>query len=200
MKTVPFLEGNELSRFSNLPGDASLGDLRPPSDKHPRDSAAEASSSASTSHVANNKASINNGGKTDLFATFQAPGRYILKPRVDLESFKRPLSESGSLPEDNLHQISARGEFHDQTPALQGGFEEKVPNDNVKEHLQLTTKVGEESNTLNTIDVDHTSPNVFDDKKGSDGSEGWVGSSSDSGSDSDNESDSSGSGSDSGRL
>ncbi|KAI9109504.1 hypothetical protein K1719_019558 [Acacia pycnantha] len=131
------------------------------------------------------------------FATFQAPGRYILKPGVDLESFKRPVSESGSSPEDNLHQISARGEFHDQTPSLQGGFEEKVPNDNVKEHVQLTTKVGEESNTLNIIDVDHTSLNVFDDKKGSDGSEGRAGSSSDSGSDSDSESDSSGSGSDS---
>ncbi|KAK4267347.1 hypothetical protein QN277_024135 [Acacia crassicarpa] len=131
------------------------------------------------------------------FATFQAPGRYILKPGVDLESFKKPVSESGSSPEDNLHQISARGEFHDQTPALQGGFEEKVPNDNVKEHVQLTSKVGEESNTLNTIDVDHTSPNVFDNKKGSDGSEGQAGSSSDSGSDSDSESDSSGSGSDS---
>ncbi|KAI9109474.1 hypothetical protein K1719_019528 [Acacia pycnantha] len=128
------------------------------------------------------------------FATFQTLGRYILKPGVDLESFKRPVSESGSSPEDNLHQISARGEFHDQTPALQGGFEEKVPNDNVKEHVRLTTKVGEESNTPNTIDVKHTSPNVFDDKKGSDGSEGRAGSSSDS----DSESDSSGSGSDSG--
>ncbi|XP_028756253.1 uncharacterized protein LOC114715556 [Neltuma alba] len=131
-------------------------------------------------------------------ATFQAPGRYILKPGVDLDGFKKPLSESGSSPEDNLHQISARGEFHDQTPAVQGGFEEKVPNNNVEDYVQLNSKVGEESNTLNTIDVHHTSPNVFDDKKGSDCSEGQAGSSSDSGSDSDSESDSSGSGSDSG--
>ncbi|XP_054783898.1 uncharacterized protein LOC129290862 [Prosopis cineraria] len=131
-------------------------------------------------------------------ATFQAPGRYILKPGVDLESFKKPLSESGSSPEDNLHRISAHGEFHDQTPALQGGFEEKVPNENVEEHVQSNSKAGEESNTLNTIDVHQNSPNVFDDKKGSDCSEGQAGSSSDSGSDSDSESDSSGSGSDSG--
>lgn len=28
-------------------------------------------------------------------ATFQAPGRYILKRGVDLENIKKPLSESG---------------------------------------------------------------------------------------------------------
>lgn len=102
-----------------------------------------------------------------------------------------------SSPEDNNHQVPTREEFHDQTPVPRGGFEEKMPNDNLEEQVKLNSKVGEEFNRVEKIDVHHTS-NVFDDKKGSDHSEGQAGSSSDSGSDSDSESDSSGSGSDSG--
>lgn len=62
---LPSVEGNELSRFSDPPGDASLDDLFHPLDKHPGDSAAEASTSASTSRMTKD-ASVNNGGKNDL--------------------------------------------------------------------------------------------------------------------------------------
>ena len=94
--------------------------------------------------------------------------------------------------------MHAREGFHDSTSAPQGGFEEKVPNEDLEEQLQVKSNVEEESNTLEKIDAHHTSPDIFDGKKGADNSEVQAGSSSDSGSDSDSESDSSDSGSDSG--
>lgn len=103
-----------------------------------------------------------------------------------------------SSPEENHNQIPAREELHDQTPAPQAGFEEKVPSDDLEEMVQVKSKVEEESNTLEKIDAQHVSPDIFGDKKGYDYSEGQAGSSSDSGSDSDSESNSSDSGSDSG--
>ncbi|TKY64397.1 dentin sialophosphoprotein [Spatholobus suberectus] len=131
-------------------------------------------------------------------AKYQAPGRYILRPAVDLESLNKPETESGSSPDDNHSQIPAREDFHDQTSAPQGGSEEKVPNVDLEEMVKVKSKVEEESNNLEKIDAQHTSPDILGDKKGSDHSEGQAGSSSDSGSDSDSESDSSDSGSDSG--
>ncbi|RDY01881.1 hypothetical protein CR513_14739, partial [Mucuna pruriens] len=130
-------------------------------------------------------------------AKYQAPGRYILRPPVDLENLNKPQTESGSSPDDNHSQIPAREEFHDQTLAPLGGSEEKVPNVDLEEMVKVKSKV-EESNSLEKVDAQHTSPDILGDKKGSDHSEGQVGSSSDSGSDSDSESDSSDSGSDSG--
>uniref|UniRef100_A0A6N2MWL6 Protein kinase domain-containing protein n=1 Tax=Salix viminalis TaxID=40686 RepID=A0A6N2MWL6_SALVM len=51
VKTSMNLGGNELSKFSDTPRDASLDDLFHPLDKNPEDRAAEASTSASTSHM-----------------------------------------------------------------------------------------------------------------------------------------------------
>ncbi|XP_058743563.1 uncharacterized protein LOC131616291 isoform X1 [Vicia villosa] len=130
-------------------------------------------------------------------AKYQSPGRYILKPAVDPESFKKPPTERGSSPVENQNQTPAHEEFHNQISAPQGGFEEKVPNDDLEETIQVKSKVGEESNILEKIDMQHASPDLFGDKKGSDYSEGRAGSSSASGSDSDSESNSSDSGSDS---
>ncbi|KAL3004983.1 hypothetical protein AAZX31_08G194100 [Glycine max] len=131
-------------------------------------------------------------------AKYQAPGRYILKPGGDLESLNKPQTESGSSPDDNHSQIPAREEFHDQTSAPQEGSEERVPNIDLEEMVKENSKVEEESNTLEKVDAQHTSPDILGDKKGSDHSEGQAGSSSDSGSDTDSDSDSSDSGSDSG--
>ncbi|CAJ1951009.1 unnamed protein product [Sphenostylis stenocarpa] len=130
-------------------------------------------------------------------AKYQAPGRYILKPEVDLENLNKPQTESGSSRDDNHNQIPTREEFHDQTTAPQGGFEEKVPNVELEEMVKVKSSVEEDTNNLE-IDTQHTSPDILGDKKGSDHSEGQAGSSSDSGSDSDSDSDSSDSGSDSG--
>ncbi|KAL5579398.1 hypothetical protein UlMin_011840 [Ulmus minor] len=130
-------------------------------------------------------------------ATFQAPGRYILKSGVELESFKKPLSESGSSPEESLQKTPAPEDNHDKAPAQEPQFEERVPSDEFEEHGQLNSELGD-PNALEKIDIQQHSPDRFGEKKGSDNSEGHVGSSSDSGSDSDSDSDSSDSGSDSG--
>lgn len=131
-------------------------------------------------------------------ATFQAPGRYFLKSGMDLENIKKPLSESGSSPEDNRQLTPAAEDKHGQIPAAEPGFEEKVPADELEEPAHLNSKLGEESNALEKIDIQQHSPDLFREKKSSDNSEGQAGSSSDSGSDSDSESDSSDSASDSG--
>ena len=55
---------NELSRFSDPPGDASLDDLFHPLDKNLEERAAEASTSASTPNV--NQAIVPDAGKNDL--------------------------------------------------------------------------------------------------------------------------------------
>lgn len=131
-------------------------------------------------------------------ATFQAPGRYFLKPGVELENVKKPLSESGSSPEDHHQQTPVVEDKHGQIPAAEPSFKEKIPTDELEEPTQLNSKLGEESNALEKMDILQHSPDLFAEKKGSDNSEGQAGSSSDSGSDSDSESDSSDSASDSG--
>ncbi|XP_077226630.1 dentin sialophosphoprotein-like protein isoform X2 [Tasmannia lanceolata] len=122
-------------------------------------------------------------------ATLQAPGRYFLKPEVEMETFKKPSSESGSSPE------CAR----EQMPVTESTFLEKAPAEESDQQIQLSSGIGEESNLLEKIDTQQNSPNHFaSDKKVSNNSEGRAGSSSESGSDSDSDSDSTNSGSDSG--
>ncbi|PWA81887.1 MAP3K epsilon protein kinase 1 [Artemisia annua] len=62
--------GNELSKFSDTPGDASLDDLFQPNDKLD-DRPAEASTSASSSHVNQGNAFVTDSGKTDLATQLQ---------------------------------------------------------------------------------------------------------------------------------
>lgn len=64
--------GNELSKFSDTPGDASLEDLFHPLDKHPDDRATEASTSSSVSHVNQGNTSVNDAGKSDLATKLRA--------------------------------------------------------------------------------------------------------------------------------
>ncbi|KAK3009331.1 hypothetical protein RJ639_014472 [Escallonia herrerae] len=131
-------------------------------------------------------------------AVFQAPGRYFLKPGVELESFKKSSSESGSSPEINNHQTPAQddhcGEIHAPYPSPYVKDDVKV----LGEQSQLNSKPREDLDAVEKIDISHHSPDLFGEKKVSDISEGPAGSSSDSGSDSNSESDSSDSGSDSG--
>ena len=84
-----------------------------------------------------------------------------------------------SSPDDNHSQILAREDFYDQTSGPQGGSEEKVPNIDLEGIVKENSKVEEESNNLEKIDAQHTSPDILGDKKGSDHSEGQAGSSSD---------------------
>lgn len=64
--------GNELSRFSDTPGDASLDDLFHPLDKHPENCTVEASTSTSTSHMNQGSASVTETGKNDLASKLRA--------------------------------------------------------------------------------------------------------------------------------
>ncbi|KAL8256706.1 hypothetical protein R6Q59_028747 [Mikania micrantha] len=123
-------------------------------------------------------------------AVFQAPGRYILKPDVGLESFKKSLSECGSSPENNNH-------LREGTSAPKSGFLLKAVD--VKEFEEPAHQIFEPYEDLTTsekIDIDGISPDVLNDKKVSHNNEGPSVSSSMSGSDS-SDSDSSDSESDS---
>ncbi|KAJ8755878.1 hypothetical protein K2173_024423 [Erythroxylum novogranatense] len=127
-------------------------------------------------------------------ATFQAPGRYILKPGVELDSFKKPSSDSGSSPEDIRQQQHAAEVNYGQKSAAETSIAEKVPAAGLEEPTQLNSILEESSNTTGKLDVKHQSLDLFGEKKTSDNSEGKAGTSSESGSDSDSESDSSDSG------
>ncbi|KAM1016934.1 hypothetical protein ACFX2I_046478 [Malus domestica] len=133
-------------------------------------------------------------------ANYQAPGRYVLKSGVELESSKKPLSESGSSPEEKLHQEPAPDGNRDQMPVQAPHFEEKVSPNGLEEqvHERLNATVGQDSSVLIKIDNQQHSLDLFGEKRGSDNNEALVGSSSDTGSDSDSDSDSSDTGSDSG--
>ena len=64
--------GNELSKFSDTPGDASLDDLFQPLDKLPADRSAEASTSLSTPQSNIGNVPVNNVGKNDLATKLRA--------------------------------------------------------------------------------------------------------------------------------
>ncbi|MBA0745429.1 hypothetical protein Gogos_008004 [Gossypium gossypioides] len=131
-------------------------------------------------------------------ATFHAPGRYFLKPGVELESLKKSLSESGSSPEGNRHEAPAPEENQDQTLAPVSFLAEKITHDEVEEQTHLDSKLTGGSDPMEQIDIQQLSPDLGGERKASDNSEGQANSASDSGSDSDSDSDSSDSGSDSG--
>ncbi|CAI9753760.1 unnamed protein product [Fraxinus pennsylvanica] len=131
-------------------------------------------------------------------ATFQAPGRYFLKPGVEMESLKKPSSESGSSPE--LNHPSLINEKSARLAASEPSFSLRTDTNELEENARLNSVPGHELDTIEEIDILHSSPTALSDKKVSDNSEGPAASSSDSGSGSGSgsESDSSDSGSDSG--
>ncbi|KAM1714290.1 hypothetical protein ACFX12_024917 [Malus domestica] len=132
-------------------------------------------------------------------ANYQAPGRYILKSGVELESLKKPVSESGSSPEEKLRQKPA-SDGNRELPVQAPHFEEKVSPNELEEqvHERLDATIGQDSSALIKIDNQQHSPDFFGEKRGSDDNEARGGSSSDTGSASDSDSDSSDTGSDSG--
>ncbi|KAB2611227.1 dentin sialophosphoprotein-like [Pyrus ussuriensis x Pyrus communis] len=132
-------------------------------------------------------------------ANYQAPGRYVLKSGAELESLKKPVSESGSSPEDKLCQKPAP-DGNRELPVQAPHFEEKVSPNELEEqvHERLDATVGQDSSALIKIDYQQHSPDFFGEKRGPDDNEARGGSSSDTGSASDSDSDSSDTGSDSG--
>ncbi|GMN47979.1 hypothetical protein TIFTF001_017153 [Ficus carica] len=73
---------NELSRFSDTPGDASLDDLFHPLDRNPEDRRTGASTSASTSHLNQGNLPVNDSGTNDLATKLRAT---IAQKRMESE-------------------------------------------------------------------------------------------------------------------
>lgn len=71
VKASKTVGGNELSKFSDTPGDASLDDLFQPIDKSD-DRSAEASTSASSSHLNQGNTFATDSGKADLATQLRA--------------------------------------------------------------------------------------------------------------------------------
>ncbi|KAE9599051.1 putative occludin domain-containing protein [Lupinus albus] len=121
-------------------------------------------------------------------ASYKSPGKYFLLPGVDLENFKKPLTKSGSSTGDNHPQQSAHQEFFDESPAPQGDLKENNPDDGLEELMQLNSKLELLSKTSGNINEQCYSPDILNEKKGPDLSEGQEGNSSDRESDGDRES------------
>lgn len=128
-------------------------------------------------------------------ANYQAPGRYVLKPGMEMDGFKK-LPQSGSSPEINRDQSPAPQKF-DQLPAQDPSIPMGTAANN-EEPGELNLTPAHTTDITENVDTVQKSPENLSDKNVSNNSEGMAGSSSDSGSDSDSESDSSDSGSDSG--
>ncbi|XP_027354222.1 MAP3K epsilon protein kinase 1-like isoform X2 [Abrus precatorius] len=122
MKIPTSVEGNELSRFSDPPGDACLDDLFHPLDKQPGEVVAEASTSASTSHTAKGNASMIDGGKSDLAKELRAT---IARKQWEKESGQA--NNGGNL----LHRVMI-GVLKDDVIDIDGlVFDEKLPGENL---------------------------------------------------------------------
>lgn len=124
MKIPPPVEGNELSRFSDPPGDAYLDDLFHPSDKQSGEVVAEASTSTSTSHIAKGNVSMNDGGKNDLAKELRAT---IARKQWEKESEIGQENNGGNL----LHRVMI-GVLKDDVIDIDGlVFDDKLPGENL---------------------------------------------------------------------
>ncbi|KAL8120420.1 MAP3K epsilon protein kinase 1-like isoform X2 [Apium graveolens] len=116
--------GNELSKFSDTPGDASLEDLFRPLDKTLEDQAAEASTSASTSNVNQGNAFPADEGRNVLATRLRAA---IAKKRME--------NDLGRASGGDLLRI-VMGVLKEDAPGTDGlGFDDNMPADNLF-HLQ----------------------------------------------------------------
>ncbi|KAL9267756.1 hypothetical protein AKJ16_DCAP13088 [Drosera capensis] len=134
-------------------------------------------------------------------AALQAPGKYLLKSGIELETIKRIPARSERSPEDNQHKLPV-SEQNDVAALARVDLNiaEKSPQ-YLEEQAPLGSSINENeehANFMEGSEVPRHTSDLFGDTMGSTNAEGRAGSSSDSGSDNDSDSDSSGSGSDSG--
>lgn len=114
------LGGNELSRFSDTPGDASLDDLFHPLEKSVEDRAAEASTSASSSHVNQDNAIVTDDGKNDLATKLRAT---IAQKQLE--------SDTGKTNGGDLLRLMM-GVLKEDAIDIHGlGFDDKLPAENL---------------------------------------------------------------------
>ncbi|KAK7341329.1 hypothetical protein VNO80_24255 [Phaseolus coccineus] len=124
MKMPTTVEGNELSRFSDPPGDAYLDDLFHALDKQPGEVATEASTSTSTSHMVKGNTSRIDGGKNDLAKELRAT---IARKQWEKESEIGQANNGGNL----LHRVMI-GVLKDDVIDIDGlVFDEKLPGENL---------------------------------------------------------------------
>ncbi|XP_049393533.1 uncharacterized protein LOC125857921 [Solanum stenotomum] len=116
-------------------------------------------------------------------AIYQAPGRYFLKPEVDIKSFPKPAPESGSSPEDHCQPSSAPHKF-DQLPAPQTVLVPKTDSGELEEGAVSDSKPQEACDAIENIDILHLSPDRSEGQANSSSSSSSDSESSDSGSDS----------------
>ncbi|XP_057520132.1 uncharacterized protein LOC130800575 isoform X1 [Amaranthus tricolor] len=94
-------------------------------------------------------------------ATYEPPGRYILKSAVELEKVKRSNSDSGSSPEDHNHkQFSLENNNHDEAQAPDLEYNGKPLVENLEEQV---SKIDEESNMVEKYDASKHFPELFGD-------------------------------------
>lgn len=127
-------------------------------------------------------------------ATYEPPGRYILKSGVELESLKRSYSDGGSSPEDNNQKQFDPHDNHGEVPAPDSGFEGKSPAQVMEEQVQ---NFDGETNLVEKFDASQHLSDLFGDDEPPDNNDAQAARSNDSKSDSDSDSGSSDSGSDS---
>ncbi|KAL9664752.1 hypothetical protein QQ045_020159 [Rhodiola kirilowii] len=114
------LGGNELSRFSDTPGDASLDDLFQPMEKIAEDQSAEASTSISTTDVVQGRAPAGDNGKSDL----------AMKLRATIAQ-KQMENEMGQANGGDLLRLMM-GVLKDDVIDIDGlVFDEKLPGENL---------------------------------------------------------------------
>ncbi|KAL7238054.1 hypothetical protein ACSBR2_004202 [Camellia fascicularis] len=114
------LGGNELSRFSDTPGDASLDDLFHPLEKSMEDRAAEASTSASSSHVNQDNPIVTDDGKNDLATKLRAT---IAQKQLE--------SDTGKTNGGDLLRLMM-GVLKEDAIDIHGlGFDDKLPAENL---------------------------------------------------------------------
>lgn len=111
--------GNELSRFSDTPGDASLEDLFDPLEKNTGDQVAETSTPASTSHVSPSGAALE-PGKNDLATKLRAA---IAQKQME--------NEMGQPNGGNLLRVMLRALKEDVIDIDSSVFDEKLPGENL---------------------------------------------------------------------
>ncbi|XP_058181067.1 MAP3K epsilon protein kinase 1-like isoform X1 [Rhododendron vialii] len=119
-KTLVTSGGNELSRFSDTPGDASLDDLFHPLERSVEDRAAEASTSASSSHVYQEMSYATDAGKNDLATKLRAA---IAQKQLE--------SDTGKTSGGDLLRLMKFFRKEDVIDMDGLGFDDKLPAENL---------------------------------------------------------------------
>ncbi|RAL43893.1 hypothetical protein DM860_014394 [Cuscuta australis] len=112
-------------------------------------------------------------------AIFRAPGRYFLKPGVEMETLKKSTINNGSSPEENnSHKPPSHNKHEDTAP--KSSLPLRADTEALEGPLQLNYNLEDALTSLEKVDIIQTSPDYFGEKNAPDHSKGPAGISSDS--------------------